>query len=144
MLTIDNTVYDAMLAAAQRAAPLEACGLLAGREGQMTAFYELTNADASETHYTMIPEEQFTAIKDMRARGLTLLAIWHSHPANPARFSEEDLRLAYTPDVIYIVLSLLVPEAPLLRAFVVEDGRPAEEPITIERAALPQGDTARD
>ena len=128
-LTISRTVYDAMLRAAQQAAPLEACGLLGGSNGHTTAFYELANADASADHYRMLPEQQFAAIRYMRTKGLRMLAIWHSHPATPARMSEEDLRLAFTPDTVYLILSLAVPGAPDLRGFILQDGR--AEPVEL-------------
>ena len=62
-------------------------------------FYELRNTDAAAEHYNRAPEEQFAAVKDMRAKGIRMLAIWHSHPETPARMSGEDLKLAYTPGV---------------------------------------------
>lgn len=133
-LVINRDVYDAMLTAARKASPLEACGLLGGKHGQATEFYELTNADASGEHYSMILEEQFAAIKGIRAKGIEMLAIWHSHPASLAQMSEEDLRLAYTPDIVYVILSLADAERPQIRGFVVNDGRPEETAIRIREA----------
>ena len=130
-LAIDPDVRASMMAAAQTAAPLEACGLLGGRDGQAALFYELANTDASGEHYSMSPSEQFAAIKDMRAKDAEMLAIWHSHPATPARMSEEDLRLAYTPGVIYLIVSLAVPDQPDIRGFAVNDGSPEETEITM-------------
>jgi [CysO sulfur-carrier protein]-S-L-cysteine hydrolase len=129
-LAVERTVYDAMLAAARAAAPVEACGLCGGNDGRVTQFYELTNADASAEHYSLKPSEQFAAIKDMRAKGLRMLAIWHSHPASPARMSQEDLRLAYTPDVTYLILSLAVLDTPDLRGYIVENGSPVPVEVT--------------
>ncbi len=131
MLTIPNEVFQKMLSAARVSAPLEACGLLAGTGERVNAFYALTNADASPAHYSMRPEEQFAAIKAIRRDGLRMLAIWHSHPASPARMSVEDLRLALTPDVAYAITSLAVPEAVALRAFLVRDGVPEEIALNI-------------
>ncbi len=128
-LVVIENVYDAMLHAARTAAPLEACGLCGGKDGRVTRFYELTNADASGDHFHMLPEEQFAAVKAMRCEDLELQAVWHSHPATPARMSAEDLRLAYTPDVVYLILSIADPAAPGLRGFTVEDGR--DSPIEI-------------
>jgi len=139
-LELDRGVHDAMLAAARRAAPLEACGLLGGRDGRATAFYELPNADGSAEHYAMRPEDQFAAIKTMRRAGLTLLAIWHSHPATPARMSEEDLRLAYTPGVVYIVSSLADAARPVTKGFELRDGHPTEVAVTARAAAQPEPD----
>lgn len=130
-LKMDKGVFDAMVAAARQAAPLEACGLLGGRRGQATEFCELRNADASGEHYRMLPEEQFAAVKGFRAKGLAMTAIWHSHPATPASMSSEDLRLAYTPDVVYILLSLASAVQPEMRGFTVEEGTPREVAITV-------------
>lgn len=132
MITLTGEVFETMLEEARKAAPLEACGLLAGAGVRVTRGYVLTNADASPEHYSMKPEEQFAAVKDMRAAGLRLLGIWHSHPASPPRMSAEDMRLAYTPDVVYVILSLADPRAPSIRAFVVQDGTVHETPVLIE------------
>lgn len=130
-LSIPEHIVAKLRAAARDHAPLETCGLLAGTADQVTKFYPLTNADAAPEHFSMVPAEQFAAIKDMRKNGTRMLAIWHSHPASPARMSVEDLRLALTPDVAYAITSLAVPEAVALRAFVVREGTPEEIPLTI-------------
>ncbi len=130
-MNIERHVIEAMLAAARKAAPLEACGLCGGRDGRVSRFYELANADASREHYRMLPAEQFAAVKDMRARGLGLLAIWHSHPETPARMSEEDLRLAYTTDTVYVITSLAAPDAPDVKGFRVLEGCVEVVPVEI-------------
>lgn len=121
-LAIPKTVYDEMVRSAQKAAPLEACGLLGGKDGRVSRFYLLTNADASPEHFSMLPVEQFAAAKDMRQRGINILAIWHSHPSTPARMSAEDAKLAFTPDVAYVIVSLAQAAAPECRAFAVNGG----------------------
>lgn len=133
MITLTSDVFEQMLKAARDAAPIEACGLLAGTGEHVTKCYVLTNTDASPEHYSMNPEEQFAAAKDMRAAGLKMLAIWHSHPASPARMSAEDMRLAYTPDVVYVILSLAGDGAPEVRAFSVQDGTALEIAVTVEQ-----------
>ncbi len=133
-LRIETSVYEKMVEAAQQADPLEACGLLAGRDCHVTKFYALTNADTSAVHCSMIPEEQFAAVKDMRKLGLQMLAIWHSHPATPARMSQEDVRLAYTPRVAYIILSLAQPDEPKLRGFEINNGVPTEIDIVVAKS----------
>ena len=129
-LTIPRHAYDAMLAASRAVAPIEACGLLGGADDGVAQFYELPNTDAAAEHYTMAPQEQFAAIKDMRAKGLRMLAIWHSHPVTPARMSGEDLRIAYTPDVVYVIVSLADPQRPDIKGFTVANGTPT--PVEIE------------
>lgn len=133
-ITLTGEVFEGMLTAARKAAPLEACGLLAGRGSRAAKCYVLTNADASPEHYSMEAEEQFAAVADMRAAGLKMLGIWHSHPATPARMSEEDRRLAYTPDIVYVILSLADPGGPDIRAFTVRDGAVRGTPVHIEQS----------
>lgn len=132
MISVPRPILDALAAAARAAAPVEACGLLAGRAGRVERFFPMTNADASPEHFTMRPEEQFAAVRAMRAEGLEMVAIWHSHPATPARLSAEDLRLAFTPGVAYAITSLAGAE-PDLRAYRVEGA--AAVPVEVEIAA---------
>jgi len=141
-LAIGHDICEGMLEAAGRAAPLEACGLLGGVEDHATAFYELTNTDESGEHYTMAPQEQFAAIKDMRGKGIRMLAIWHSHPETPARMSDEDLRLAYTPGVAYVIVSLATPGRPDIRAYAADEGPPAEIALTIAPSSLEESETS--
>lgn len=112
MLRINQDIFDAIVNHARKEAPLEACGYLGeGGEGIVVKHYPLTNVDASEEHYSLSPEEQFAAVRQMRAAGLQLRAIYHSHPASPARPSEEDIRLAYDPEISYVIVSLTGPQA---------------------------------
>lgn len=136
-LMVLKEVYTQLLLAAEAEAPNEACGLLAGKDGLITTFYRLTNADASPEHYSMIPEEQFAASKAMRNAGLRMLAIWHSHPASPARMSDEDLKLAFTPDMAYLILSLARPDAPTLCGYEVIDGKPLKIDVQIQNRQEP-------
>lgn len=130
-LNIQRAVYDEMIRVARAAAPLEACGLLAGKKNEATKLYELTNADASTEHFSMIPQQQFAAVKDMRRLELQMLAIWHSHPATPPGMSAEDLRLAFTPDVAYVIVSLASDHAPAIKGFQVNEGTTAEIEVVI-------------
>ena len=131
-LAITGSVYNRMVEAARKAVPNEACGLLGGVDGVASMFYELRNADESNEHYTMLPEEQFAAVKEMRADGKRMLAIWHSHPETPARMSEEDLRLAFTPDVVYVIVSLADETGVSVGGFIVEDGVPSRVEVNLD------------
>jgi [CysO sulfur-carrier protein]-S-L-cysteine hydrolase len=131
MLKIPKHIHDELIAHAQEGFPLEVCGLLGGRGGLVSTAYRLTNTDASNEHYSMEPREQFAAVKAMRAAGEEMLAIYHSHPETPARPSEEDIRLALTPGVSYVIISLAVPERPDLRSFKIEKGLVTAESVEI-------------
>ena len=130
-LEIPTHIFSQMLAQARTEAPVEACGILAGTDQRVQRFYKMANTDQSSDHFMMAPEEQFAVLKDIRARGLEMLAIYHSHPASPARPSAEDIRLALTPGVLYIIVSLQDPTKPQIRGFTIEADVVAESAVKI-------------
>jgi len=112
-------------------APVEACGYLAGTGETVTRCYPMTNIDRSEEHFTFDPKEQFPVMKEVRKDGLGILAVWHSHPASPARPSAEDIRLAYDPTVVYVIVSLHE-DSKAIRAYRIRQGTVEEEPLSIQ------------
>ena len=129
MIQIPQSVHDDMIAHAREGFPLEVCGILGGTGESVSAIYRMTNTDASNEHFMMEPREQFTVIKDLRAKGLTMLAVYHSHPESPARPSEEDIRLALTSDVSYVIISLDDAAAPDIKSYKISSANVQMEPI---------------
>jgi proteasome lid subunit RPN8/RPN11 len=132
-LEIPTDIFEQMVEQVRTQAPIEACGILAGVDGRVEKLYEMANADRSSRHFMMEPREQFEAVKDMRAAGLKMLAIYHSHPETPARPSVEDLRLALTPDVVYVIISLRNADNPTVKGFLIEDGTITPVPVEVPR-----------
>jgi proteasome lid subunit RPN8/RPN11 len=130
-LFLPQRIVNAMVLQAEAEDPKEACGLLSGQERIVREIHELTNADDSEDHFSMLPAEQFAVAKKVRAAGTDILAVYHTHPTSPARPSEEDIRLAFAPDMVYLILSLLVPWRPELRGFRIHEGHVVEIPIQV-------------
>lgn len=130
-LKIPNKIFEEIIQEANAQLPIEACGILAGTDGLIEKYYKMTNADESRVHFELLPDEQFEVIKDIRAAGSRMLAIYHSHPDAPARLSQEDIRLALTPGVVYLILSLQQCDEPILKGFVVEDNKAVEVSIEI-------------
>lgn len=120
-IRITKEAWNTMVAHARRDAPIEVCGYLGGRDNEIYKVYEMTNVDQSTEHFSFDPREQFDVVKGARKEGLTLIGCYHSHPATPARLSQEDLRLANDPYIIYFIVSLINPE-PEIRAFRVKKG----------------------
>jgi len=131
MIEIPNSIHDDMIAHAKEGFPLEVCGILGGAGDSVSAIYRMTNTDASNEHFMMDPKEQFKVVKDLRAKGLTMLAVYHSHPETPARPSEEDIRLALTPAVSYLIVSLADQQVPIINSYRIESSRVQPEEITI-------------
>lgn len=136
MLKLRKDLYDKMLKHCEDGLPNESCGLIAGTvDGDVKTVeevYLLTNIDASREHFSMDPKEQLAAVKDARAAGLAMLGNFHSHPESPSRPSEEDKRLAYDSTAEYLILSLMEPGNPVLKAFGVD----AEKNVTVHEIEI--------
>jgi proteasome lid subunit RPN8/RPN11 len=133
MLTIPEQIHQAIVDQAQEGFPLEVCGILGGSGGVVTSHHPMTNTDASNEHFMMDPKEQFAVVKALRAAGEEMLVIYHSHPESPARPSQEDIRLALTPNVYHLIVSLQEREAPVAKAFKISDG--VVQPVELVVAA---------
>jgi proteasome lid subunit RPN8/RPN11 len=154
-LTIPQQILDEIVAHARARAPHECCGLLAGKDGQVTHHYRITNIIATEgtevatfddakiaclqqlspeeradIAFVMDAREQSQALKDMRANGMELQAIYHSHPQSPARPSVTDIKHAtefdslrkvlHLPEPLHVIISL-EHHTPVLNAFRIVD-----------------------
>lgn len=120
-----------MLQQARAEAPVEACGILAGKDSMVEKLYKMTNVDNSSDHFMMEPKEQFAVVKDVRDAGLKMLAIYHSHPNTPARPSAEDIRLALTQDVVHVIVSLQNSNRLAVRGFIIKNGNVTEVLVRI-------------
>ena len=70
-------------------------------------------------------------MREIRAPGLEMLGIYHSHPNGKNEPSPRDIAWAYYPDMAYFIISPL-PEAPRpVRAFSIRDGGVTELEIQI-------------
>ena len=130
-LEIPNNIFEQIVQQAKAQSPIEACGILAGRDGQVEKPHKMTNAEQKCEHFMMTPEEQFAVVKDIRSAGREMLAIYHSHPETPARPSAEDIRLALTPGVIHVIISLM-DSKPAIKGFLIEEDRVTEVPVQIK------------
>lgn len=135
MLRINKKEYDLIINHVVLNLPKEACGLLGGIVEQgvklVKEVYLLRNVDESEEHFSMDPKEQLLAVRDLRQKGYELFGNFHSHPATPARPSEEDKRLAFDPKASYLILSLENRNQPVLKAFCISNGKVSEEEIEL-------------
>jgi proteasome lid subunit RPN8/RPN11 len=122
MIRIPGNILEAMIRQARAELPNEACGLLTGTDGLVQARHAMTNTDHSPEHFSFSPQEQFDVLKEARRNGRKIIANYHSHPASPARPSDEDIRLALDPHIVYIIISLAAGE-PDVKAFYMIGGR---------------------
>jgi proteasome lid subunit RPN8/RPN11 len=103
-LTLTEEQLRQMIAHASQQAPLEACGLLAGRGSKVEQALEATNQARSASRFVMDPIEQLKAFEWMESSGLDLIGIYHSHPAGPETVSPTDIaESAY--EVVHVILA---------------------------------------
>ena len=134
IIRIHCDLYNELVEYAKEHLPEEACGLIAGDidgdEKIIKKVYFLENIDHTEDHFSMNPQEQLSAVKDMRANGYKALGNWHSHPSSPSRPSVEDIRLAYDSKASYLILSFMT-NAPVINSFHIENGEYEKEDLRI-------------
>ena len=132
ILTIGQT--NEIFSHARESDPAECCGLVGGLNNRVAkSIYPLKNiAPAPLISYEAAPEELFAAQRLMRERGEELLAIYHSHPrsAEPSP-SDTDVRLAYYPSAIYLIVGL-AGDGPLMKAFRISEKEHSWERVEYE------------
>ena len=110
-------------------APLEACGLLAGKQNAVEAVLKVRNAEQSPVRFHMDPQEQFNAFEWIEANGLELVGIYHSHPSGPETASVTDIaEAAY--EAVHVIWSRSK-QAWKARGFWIEAGEVTEVNIQI-------------
>ncbi len=113
-----------------RRAPLEACGLLAGKNGRVRMTFGVPNQERSPVRYRMEPRAQWRAFERIEAAGLELLGIYHSHPQGPDHPSPTDVE-----ESLYEVAQLIWFPAQggwQVRAFHITAGKVTEITLVIE------------
>jgi [CysO sulfur-carrier protein]-S-L-cysteine hydrolase len=107
VLTIDQAIYDAIIAHARADHPDEACGVVAGPVGsdRPARYVPMANADRSPTFYRFDPAEQFKVWREMDDRDEEPVVIYHSHSSTEAYPSRTDISYAGEPNAHYVLVS---------------------------------------
>jgi proteasome lid subunit RPN8/RPN11 len=103
-LKISKEQWQEMLDYVEQNAPLESCGLLAGKNDRVEKVILVRNQAQSPVRFVMDPYEQLQAFNWIESNGLDLLGIFHSHPTGPEIASATDLvEAAY--EVVHLIWS---------------------------------------
>ena len=128
-LELRQSLIDEMIAYVDQRAPLEACGLLAGKAARAEKMIGVLNQAQSPVRFVMDPYEQLQAFDWIDSNGLDLVGIFHSHPAGPETASATDiLEAAYA--VVHVILSRVGTQWKA-RGFWIEDGKAREVTLQI-------------
>lgn len=109
--------------------PLEACGLLAGKNDRVEKVLCVRNQAQSPVRFVMDPYEQLQSFSWIESHELDLLGIFHSHPTGPETASVTDIaEAAYK--VVHLIWSLSG-EIWKARGFTIQNGRALDVPLLI-------------
>jgi proteasome lid subunit RPN8/RPN11 len=129
---VARSVLNSILAESRCDPSREICGLLAGRDGVITATFLAPNVHSTPaTAYEIAPQELFRIFREIRAQGLELLGIYHSHPTCDNAPSPADIERAYYPDAAYIIVSPHPDAKNPIRAFHIRNPRIEELELEI-------------
>jgi proteasome lid subunit RPN8/RPN11 len=116
-VVIPAEVRAALVEHARAEEPNEACGLIVLRDGRAERFVPGRNAAASPYRFELEVDPEVWFLEDEGYE----LAVFHSHPASPARPSRTDVEnIGLWEGKPYVILSARTGE---LNAFTIRDGQ---------------------
>ena len=143
MLRLTPEQFAQIVAQGLEGKPLEICGFLAGRSTpsakEVAQIFPIESDDKSPLTYSMNPLQQMRAEREIRASGLEIVGIYHTHPATIPFPSKTDVARAHWgesddllfPNYSYLIVSLRDPNNPEPRSFKIR-GRKIPEDIEEE------------
>ena len=128
-LELPETLAAAIIAAARRAYPQEACGLIEGIDTddgwRAIAVHETRNLDEDASRRFLIdPQAHFALLRGLRGTERRIIGCFHSHPGGRAEPSTTDGVNACETGFLYVIAAGAPDEGFALGAFVfMGDGR---------------------
>jgi proteasome lid subunit RPN8/RPN11 len=122
-IVIAPAVRRAIVAQARREQPQECCGLLVGDRGRVLFAVPMRNIAASATRYRVDDAAHLELRRVLRlfSPALSILGVYHSHPAGAAEPSPTDIDEAMYPEWAYVIIGL-EPRPTSVRAFRLRTG----------------------
>ena len=135
-MILTQSQLEQLFEQARRDAPYETCGVIFGKDERAQIIHPLQNVhEHPQTRYRPDDQELFAAVNEFEYKqGYELLAIYHSHPATRAYPSKTDLKesgLYNGSNVIFIIMSLMNPDAPEAHAYLLNGETITETPLKV-------------
>ena len=134
MLRLSSQLFNEMITHARYEDPNECCGLLAGKDDCAIKLFPVVNSEQSPYRYNMDSQGLFRAYREIEDNGWEIVALYHSHTQTEAYPSPTDVRLVTWPDTLYIIISLMDPECPLIKGFYIVGGVVQEQQLSVDPA----------
>jgi len=133
VISIDRGCEKLVLDHVSKGYPHEACGILAGKDRKVLKVYTMANlSDTPRIFYYLDPAEQLKVFKDIRQRGMEMLGHYHSHVDSEAYPSERDIKLAFYPESLMVIVGVTSESPGALKGFRVVEGRVKEEELAVD------------
>lgn len=135
-ISLPRKLTNQLLHLAQLSPEREVCGLIgADPAGLPISCYPVANcAKNPHNRFLLDAAQQISAMKQMRDKGETFYAIYHSHPSAPATPSLYDIEQAGYPEAVHLIISLNIKGVLELRAFRIAEKSMQELPLTLIEA----------
>jgi [CysO sulfur-carrier protein]-S-L-cysteine hydrolase len=133
-LLLPRRLVQQLFHLAQASPGSEICGLISTADGSPRHCYPVANVSGDPAHlFDMDAQGQVNALREIRERGETLFAIYHSHPYAPPEPSARDREYIGYPEAYYLIISLNTKGVLEMRAWQVEGDALHERPLKIIR-----------
>ena len=107
-LCLPTVLRERIITRARQETPLEIVGILGGRTtGCAERDIPLKNVSADPSSFLVDPFEQFLVERSLKSRGEQIVAIYHSHPAGDAAFTDLDRVFAAAWACVHVVVGLI-------------------------------------
>ena len=111
MITLTAAQLAFLADAAEQAFPTECCGLLVGRGRRIITVTQLIPAPnllsaATTDRFELDPRIRFETERALRGTPERIVGHWHSHPNGSAIPSATDLKQAWEPELIWLILGV--------------------------------------
>jgi proteasome lid subunit RPN8/RPN11 len=127
---IARAVLADMAAHAVADTPRECCGMLVGTRDYVDQSVRTTNMEPGVTRFLVDPAAQVALMKQLRGTRREILGAYHSHPHSEPVPSPSDVAETFSNDFLCVIVSLLDPRRPVIRAYRIRD-RGVEELLIV-------------
>ena len=106
-ILLPRNLVQQMFHQAQASPESEVCGLISAISDTVKRCYPVSNVSGDPAHlFDMDARGQVQALRQIRERGESLFAIYHSHPHAPPEPSARDREQISYPEAYYLIISL--------------------------------------
>lgn len=130
-MKIKQSIINEMIEWMRENIPLEACGILVGKDGIIDEFIKMENIAKSEKFFEMDPLELMKVFDQVDNLNKEVIGIFHSHPITEPYPSKTDLERNEIIDHLIFVISSLRTGSPEIKAYTIKNKDIREIPIEI-------------